>query len=400
MNWFSKLFSRRRLYSDLSAEMREHLREKIDALVASGMSRQEAARTARREFGNATLLEERSREVWQWPSLESFLADIRFAFRMLRKSPAFTAVAILTLALGIGANTALFSIVNGVLLNPLPFPDPDRLVTVAASKPNFGPRGSISYPNFLDWHRINQCFSYFAVSRYSGYLLTGVGSAEELNASLITSDFFPMLGVKPVLGRYFTPAEDEIGAGHVVAISTDLWQRKFGSSPDVIGKGVSLDGIGYTIVGVFPGHLDLPMSPVDIYAPLGEFRTPALSSRSAGLGIHGIARLKPGITIEQARTDMQRVTNYMAQTYPDADKGTGATLDPLKERFVGKVRSFLLLLLGAVGLVLLIACVNVANLLLARGTARSREIAVRSALGAGTSRIVRQMLTESVLLAI
>ncbi|MGB6233547.1 MAG: permease prefix domain 1-containing protein, partial [Candidatus Acidiferrales bacterium] len=157
MNWFSKLFSRRRLYSDLSAEMREHLREKIDALVASGMSRQEAARTARREFGNATLLEERSREVWQWPSLESFLADIRFAFRMLRKSPAFTAVAILTLALGIGANTALFSIVNGVLLNPLPFPDPDRLVTVAASKPNFGPRGSISYPNFLDWHRINQC---------------------------------------------------------------------------------------------------------------------------------------------------------------------------------------------------------------------------------------------------
>ncbi len=400
MNWFSKLFSRRRFYSDLSAEMQEHLREKFDALIASGMSREEAARTARREFGNTTLLEERSREVWQWPSLESFLADIRFAFRMLCKSPGFTAIAIITLALGIGANTALFSIVNGVLLNPLSFPDPDRLVTVAASKPNFGPRGSISYPNFLDWHRINQCFSYFAVSRSSGYLLTGVGNAEGLDAAMVTSDFFPMLGVKPVLGRYFTAEEDQIGLAHVVAISTDLWQRKFGSSPDVIGKGISLDGKGYTIVGVFPGHLDLPMAPVDIYAPLGEFPAPGLANRSAGLGIHGIARLKPGITIEQARTDMQRVTNYMAETYPDADKGTGATLDPLKERMVGRVRGFLLLLLGAVGFVLLIACVNVANLLLARGTARSREIAVRSALGAGTGRIVRQMLTESVLLAI
>ena len=400
MRWLVHLFFRQRLETDLSAEMAAHLQEKIDAFLASGMSREEATRTARREFGNVTLLEERSSEVWRWPSLESFFADIRFAFRMLRKSPGFAAIAVLTLALGIGANTALFSIVNGVLLNPLPFPDPDRLVTVAASKPNFGPRGSISYPNFLDWHRINQCFSYFAVSRSSGYLLTGVGDAEELDAAMVTSDFFPMLGIKPVLGRYFTPEEDQIGAGNVVAISSDLWQRKFSSSPDVIGKGISLDGKGYTIVGVFPGHLALPMAPVDIYAPLGEFRAPALGNRLAGLGIHGIARLKPGITIEQARTDMQRVTNYMAQTYPDADRGTGATLDPLKERMVGKVRGFLLLLLGAVGFVLLIACVNVANLLLARGAARGREIAVRSALGAGTGRIIRQMLTESVLLAI
>jgi predicted permease len=330
--------------------------------------------------------------------METLLQDLRYAIRMLFKSPGFAAVAILTLALGIGANTALFSVVNGVLLNPLPFPDPDRLVTVAASKSNFA-RGSISYPNFLDWHRINHCFSYFAVSRSSGYLLTGAGNAEELEARLVTSDFFPMLGVKPVLGRWFTAAEDEIGASNVVAISTSLWERKFGSAPDIIGKGISLDGIGYTIVGVFPGHLDLPMPPVDIYAPLGEFRAPALSSRLAGLGIHGLARLKPGVTIEQARTDMQRVTNYMAETYPAADKGTGATLDPLKESIVGKVRSFLLLLLGAVGLVLLIACVNVANLLLARSTSRSREVALRSALGASAGRIIRQMLTESVVLA-
>ncbi len=212
-----------------------------------------------------------------------------------------------------------------------------------------------------------------------------------------------MLGVKPVLGRRFTPAEDEIGASNVVAISTDLWRKKFGSASDVIGKGITLDGKGYTIVGVFPGHLDLPMryfNSVDIYVPLGEFRNPVLSNRVAGLGIHGIARLKSGVTIEQARADMQHVTNYTARIYPDADKGTEATLTPLKESMVGKVRAFLLLLLGAVGLVLLIACVNIANLLLARGTGRSREIAVRSALGASASRLVRQMLTESVLLAV
>ncbi len=403
MSWLTRLFSRRRIYSDLSAEMRAHLEEKIDELVASGMSRTEATRTARREFGNVTLLQERSREVWQWPRLESFFADIRFAFRMLRKSPGFTAIAILTLALGIGANTALFSVVNGVLLNPLPYPDPDRLVTVDASKPTFQ-RSSISYPNFLDWHRMNQCFSYFAVSRPTGYMLTGVGSAEELNAAAITSDFFPMLGVRPVLGRNFTPAEDEIGISHVVAISTDLWHRKFGSSPDVIGKGISLDGNGYTIVGVFPGNLDLPrgyyFSSADVYTPLGEFPSPALSHRIAGFWIHGIARLKQGVTLEQARSDMQRVTDYLAAAYPNDDKGTGATLTPLKETMVGNVRGFLLLLLGAVGFVLLIACVNVANLLFARGATRSREMAVRSALGAGTGRLVRQMLTESVLLAL
>ena len=402
MTRLTRLFRRRHLDSELSTEMASHLQEKIDALVNSGMSFEEATRTARREFGNLALLEERSREVWRWPSLESLFADIRFAFRMLRKSPGFAVVAVLTLALGIGVNAALFSVVNGVLLNPLPYPSPERLFTVDASKPHF-PYGSISYPNFLDWHRLNHCFAFFSVSRSTGYLLTGVGAPEELNAAAVTSDLFPMLGIKPILGRYFTPSEDEIGRSNVVIISTELWQRKFASSPGVIGKGISLDGKGYVVVGVFPGHLDLPMGyfdGVDVYTPLGEFPAPALSNRAAGLDIHGIARLKPGITIEQARSDMERVTNYLASVYPGYDKGTGSALRPLKEKMVGKVRSFLLLLLGAVGFVLLIACVNVANLLFARGAARSREMAVRSALGAGTMRLIRQMLTESILLAL
>jgi putative ABC transport system permease protein len=331
----------------------------------------------------------------------ALLQDLRYGLRMLAKSPGFTAVAVLTLALGIGANTAIFSVVNGVLLNPLPYPSPNQLVTVDASKPLF-PRGSISYPNFLDWHRMNHSFSGFAVARPTGYMLTGEGDAEELDAAVVTSDFFSLLGIRPVLGHGFTPDEDRIGVSNVVAISTGLWRRKFGASPDVIGKSISLDGKGYIVVGVFPGHLDLPMryfGTVDVYAPLGQFPNKALSIRQAGLGIHGIARLRPGVSIQQARADMEGVTQALAKTYPDADAGTGATLTPMKESMVGGVRTFLLLLLGAVGIVLLIACVNVANLLLARGAARNREMALRAALGAGTGRLVRQMLTESILLA-
>jgi predicted permease len=393
---------RKRMLDDVEQDIHDHIEIETRDNVARGMPPDEARYAALRKFGNVTRVQEETREVWSFVWLEQLLQDIRFGLRTLRESPGFTAVAILTLALGIGANTAIFSVVNGVLLNPLPFPEPDRLVTVDASKPNF-PQGSISYPNFLDWRRINQSFSFFAVSRSTGYLLTGAGDADELNAAVVTSDFFPMLGVKPVLGRWFTPSEDEIGASNVVAISTALWKRKFGSAPDVIGRGITLDGKGYVIVAVFPGHFNLPNSTfdsVDIYAPLGEFANSALRNRGAGLGIHGIARLKPGVTIEQARGDMEHVAHDLAEIYPDVDKGIGATLTPLKESMVGEVRPFLLLLLGAVGLVLLIACVNVANLLLVRATGRVREVALRSALGASKGRLVRQMLTESILLAI
>ncbi|MGH9465861.1 MAG: ADOP family duplicated permease [Terriglobales bacterium] len=392
---------RRRAEREMEAELRFHLQRQVETLERQGVPREQAERQARIAFGGYQRVEEECREALGTRWLGETWADIRYGLRQLRRNPGFTAVAILTLALGIGANTALFSVVNAVVLNPLPYPHPGRLVEVDASKPNF-PRGSISYPNFLDWHRLNRCFSAFAVSRSTGFLLTGAGSPQELNAAAITSDFFPMLGIKPVLGRNFTPAEDEVGVGHVVAISTQLWHRSFDSSPSVIGREISLDGRGYTIVGVFPGHLDLPESyfaAEDAYLPLGEFRSPAIRYRAAGLGIHGIARLKPGVSLQQARSEMQMVTGALARTYPNADRGMGATLTPLKQSMVGGVRGSLLLLLGAVGIVLLIACANVANLLLARGEARRQEVSIRSALGASAGRLMRQMLTESVLLA-
>lgn len=391
-----------RVERELSDELRFHLEEQIQENRAKGMSTAQARTAAMREFGGVEQLKEECRDARGTQLLETLWQDVRFGLRMLGKSPGFTIIVLLTLALGIGCNTAFFSVVNGVLLNPLPYPHPDRLVAVDASKANFT-HGSISYPNFLDWRRMNHSFSFFAVSRSTSFLMTGTGAPEPLNAVAVTSDFFPMLGIRPVIGRSFTPAEDQIGVGHVAAISTDLWRRKFAGSPDVIGKEISLDGKGYTVVGVFPGHLDLPMryfAAVDVYIPLGEFTNSLVGNRLAGLGIHGIARLKPGVSLTQARADMQLVTNALAGIYPEADKGMGATLTPLKDSIVGRVSGFLLFLLGAVGFVLLIACVNVANLLLARGNARSREIAVRSALGAGAARLVRQLLTESVLLAL
>ncbi len=395
------VFARRGAERELDEELRAHFEMLVEQNLRRGMAIDEARRMARLELGGVEQIKEAVHDQRGLPFLESIIADIRYAARMLRKSPGFTVVAVVTLALGIGANTAIFSVVNGVLLNPLPYPDPGRLVTVDASKRLY-PHGSISYPNFLDWHRLNHCFSFFAVSRRTGYLLTGVGAPEELNAAAITSDFFPLLGIKPVLGRNFPQQDDQIGVSRDVVISTDLWQRKFGGSPSAIGREISLDGKGYTIVGVFPGHLDLPMgyfAGVDVYTPLGQFPNRLVGNRLAGLGIHGMARLKPGVTLDQARADMTRVTGELAKVYPEADKDIGAALTPMKDTMIGRVRGFLWLLLGAVGIVLLIACVNVANLLLARGNARSREVAVRSALGAGTGRLMRQMLTESMLLA-
>ncbi len=329
--------------------------------------------------------------------MDNLIKDIRFALRSLLRHPGFTAIAVLTLALGIGINAALFSIVNGVLLNPLPFPQPDQLVVLDQSKPNFE-TGAIPYPNFLDLRQENQTFAAMTIVRSAAFSLIGAGDPERVNGRFVSADFCSVFGITPVVGRGFLPHEDEPGVTATVLISHDLWQRKFAGDRGVITRTITLDDRSYYVIGVLPADFRF-FQTGDVFVPIGQLDAPALKRRGAGMGLHGIGRLKPGVTVEQGRADLNRIYENLAVAYPGTNKDNSAYVAPLKQRVVGEIGPTLWLLLGAVGFVLLIACVNVGNLMLARASGRAREFAIRAALGAGWWRLVRQSLTESLLLS-
>ena len=335
--------------------------------------------------------------------MSALLQDLRYGLRMLAKNPGFTVVAVLTLALGIGANTAIFSVVNTVFLSPLPYPDAERLVIInEASKPM--PEGPVSYPNFLDWQAQNQVFERMAVFQGEALTLVGVKVPESMPSLNVSADFFPTLGVNPIYGRSFLPSEDKAGAMPAVIMSYGLWQRRFGADPGLIGKSLSLKGTlgtrDFTVVGILPRDFKFYV-PAELYVPIGLWGADGyLMKRENHDRTLALARLKPGVSLEQARAQMQTIASRLQQQYPKTNTGFGVTITPLRERVVGRVRRAVLVLLGTVCFVLLIACVNVANLLLARSVLRRKEVAIRVALGAGWGRVVRQLLTETILLGL
>jgi putative ABC transport system permease protein len=337
--------------------------------------------------------------------MNRLVQDLRFALRQLLKSPGFSVIAVLTLALGIGANTAIFSVVNGVLLRPLPFKDPDRIVRVWHTPPAKSFPGiltfSVSAANYLDWQHDNHVFERMAIYSYRGFTLTGVAQPQQVDACAVSAGFFETLGVAPLLGRVFSPDEDQQGHTNVVVLSYRFWQEHFGANPDLVGHNITMDGKNFLVAGVMPESFRFPdygQMQVQMWTPMGW-----TDQERAVRGEHHsvvIARLKPGVNVKQAQAEMNTISSRLEQLYPADDKGWGALVVPLHRDMVSDVRPALLVLLGAVAFVLLIACANVANLALARTFARRKEIAIRAALGASSARVLRQILTESVLLAV
>ena len=323
--------------------------------------------------------------------------DIAYRLRMFRTSRGFTAVVLLTLALGIGANTMIFSVVNAVVLRPLPYKDADRLIFASQTTADVAVK-PFSVFEYYDWRDQNHVFEQLAAFRWDNFNLIGEAQPERLQISMVTANVFPMLRVEPMIGRVFTADEDKPGGNRVVVLSYDLWQRRFGADRDVVGKTLNLDGQLYTVIGVMPPGFAFYPSPIyraDLWMPLGLFVNNWTGNRNARPGIYAVGRLKDGVTIEQARTEMETIAARLEQQYPESNSGHRALIVPLQQHLIRNVRTSVLLLLGAVTLVLLIACANVTNLLLGRAATRQREISIRAAMGATQLRLIRQLLTES-----